>query len=87
MYAQTRSTIFCDRFYVQTDVFEGKFCAMPNAIKNQYIKQIKVLVKFLMVISITQNQHSISLSFTSFQILNFIDFVTWTLTWNEVHHV
>ena len=38
MYAQTRSTIFCDRFYVQTDVFEGKFCAMPNAIKNQYIK-------------------------------------------------
>ena len=33
----TRSINFCDKLYVWADVFEGRFFATSNTIKNQYI--------------------------------------------------
>ena len=33
----THSANFCDRFYLQVEIFKGWFCGTPNTIKNQVI--------------------------------------------------
>ena len=52
----------------------------------EYPSFIKILnTSILMVPGNKQNCPSISLTFSVLQVLNFIDFGTWTLLVNEVH--
>ena len=37
----TCSALFCDRFYVRADIFEGHFFATPNTIKIKLFKTFK----------------------------------------------
>ena len=34
---------FCDKFYVQVDIFKGQFCVTPTTIKNKDILKLKIL--------------------------------------------
>ena len=36
---------FGGKFYIQADISEGQFCAMPNTIKNKDVKKSKYEVK------------------------------------------
>ena len=49
----TRSAKFCDKFYIQADIFKVQFCAISDTIKNEYIKIKK-----------TPRQTSISVEFS-----------------------
>ena len=65
----------------------SKFQRNLNEVYNTLMSFKYQIFQFLMVIGLTKNYHSISLSLAVYKYINLIAFGTWMLSANKVHYV